>query len=198
MVAGEIGRERLHRGVGRTQVDGLHAGGVVGGAAVRQVVAIHRGEHHVLQPHQRYRVGHLGRLQRIEPAVRVAGGDRAEPAGARAHRAHQHQRGGAAAPALGDVGALGFGAYGVELVRAHDVGHFLVTRAAGQLHAQPWRLATDVGLMAVRIGLLAALDRTRALRTGELAAVRDGRVAGHEDAGWLDCRQCRAPRMRPP
>ena len=62
------------------------------GAAVRQVVAVDRGDHHVLQPQLFDRIGDVLRLERIERG-RQAGGDIAEGAGPRADLAHDHHGG---------------------------------------------------------------------------------------------------------
>src|SRR6185437_10298071 len=95
---------------------------------------------------------------------------RTELAGARAHRTHQHQGGGAPAPALGDVGTFRFRAYRRQLVCPHYVADFLVLGAGRQLHAQPRRLACRIGHAAQRTRTNAVLDRPRALRAGEFAA----------------------------
>ena len=183
----EIRRERLDRGVRHARMDGADAGGVVSGTEVRQVVAVHRRQHDIPEPHQGHRVGDVGRLHRIEPTARVAGVDRAELAGAGAHRTHQHQRGGAALPALGDIGTLGFGTNGGEPVRLDDVQDFLVPGTAGQPHAQPRRLALGIGNGAVGVGLDAVQHRRGSLRTEDLAAryraLRVGGFAHGLDAG---------------
>src|SRR5262249_31058176 len=57
--------------------------------------------------------GVLG-LLRIEPAMRVAGIHGAEAARPRAHRTHQHDRGGARIPTLADVRTVGLFAHGRE------------------------------------------------------------------------------------
>ena len=190
----EVGRQGLHRGVGHAAVDGADAGGVVAGAQVGQVVAVDRGQHHIAQIHQRHGVGHVGRLPRVQPALGVAGVDRAELAGARAHRTHQHQGGGAAAPAFGDVGALGFGAHGGQPVRLHDLHHVLVLGAGGQAHAQPRRLGPGVGQVAQGAGLDAVQHGARAVDGDDLAAGHRtwgaGRVAHGASVSRMKRRAC--------
>ena len=48
----EIRRERFDGDVWRAPLDGANGFGVVPGAAIRQIVAIHRGEHDVLELHE--------------------------------------------------------------------------------------------------------------------------------------------------
>ena len=115
----EIRRQRLDRGVGIESLDLADAGGEMRRAAVGQVVAIDRGEHHVLQLISCTVRRGVGRLLRIEPAARIAGVHGAEAAGARAHLAHQHDRGRAGVPAFTDVRALGFLAHRGEPMLAH-------------------------------------------------------------------------------
>ena len=115
---------------GRALLDRADAVRVVLRAAVRQVVAIHRREHDVLEAHELDGVRDVLRLLGIEPAARVAGIHRAEAAGARAHRAHQHDGGRAGVPALADVRALRFLADRGEPMLAHDALHGRETFAA--------------------------------------------------------------------
>ncbi len=180
--AGKIRGQRLDRGLRHARMDRAHAGRVMRGAAVGEVVAVDRGQHHVFEIHQRDRIGDVARFGMIEPALRIAGADRAEPARARAHLAHQHQGRGAAAPAFADVRAFRFGADRVQLVAAHDVTHFLELAATRQPHAQPRRLALDAAHQAVGVRADAVLDRAHAVG-GDVFAAALGRgrgfVAGH-------------------
>ena len=123
-------------------LDGADGRRIVRRAAVRQVVAVDRGEHDVVQAHQLDRAGDVLGLLGIEPAARIAGIDRAEAASARAHRPHQHDGGGAGVPAFADVRALGLLADGAQTVLAHDVLDGLEARAARQRRPQPGRLAS--------------------------------------------------------
>jgi hypothetical protein len=74
-------------------------------APVGQVVARYRGEHRELEPHVLDRLRDAPGLVRVERR-RDAASYGAEPAAARADVAQQHERRRAAAPALGDVGAV--------------------------------------------------------------------------------------------
>ena len=182
-VAGKVRGQRFHRGLRRALVNGLDAGRVVRCAAIGQIVAIDRGQHHVFQRHQCDRIGHLHRLQRIQPTVGIAGADRAELARTRAYRTHQHQRGGAAAPAFSDIRALGLGADRVELVRIDNVTHFLIARAGGQLYPQPCRFSLDIRHATGGVRTNAVHDRARTLRTGEFGpgrGVGKAGIVGHE------------------
>ena len=131
----------------------------------------------------------MRRLQWIEPTLRIAGADRAEAASARAHRPHQHQGGGATAPAFGDVGAFGLRTHRVQLVVAHHVADGFKTGAGRKLDAQPRWLAVHIRLHAVGVGADTALDCTGTLRTDEFAAVHgaDGNsrsFVGHADPNF--------------
>src|SRR5690606_37425317 len=63
--------------------------------------------------------GDAARLEGVDGAG-ASGGDRAEPAGAGAGVAEDHERGGAAAPAVPDVRAVGLLAHGMEFLLAHE------------------------------------------------------------------------------
>ena len=95
-------------------------GGEMGRAAVGQVVAVDRGDHHVLQPHLRHRLADARRFGGIERPG-LAGGDVAEGAGPGADLAHDHHGRVRLLPALADVGAAGLLADGDQAVLAHDV-----------------------------------------------------------------------------
>ena len=110
------------------------------GALVRQVVAIHRGDDGVAQPHARDRARHAGGLQRIVPRG-ATGLDIAEPAAPRAGVAEDHERRGAPLPALPDVGAGGLLAHGVQLLVADQLRERAVALPSGRRHLQPRRLA---------------------------------------------------------
>src|SRR5581483_3238714 len=77
----------------------------VRGPAIGDVVTVDRGDDDVLQLHLRRRLGDTKRLEGVRRRVRLAGVDVAVPARARARVAEDLERRGAAAPALGDVGA---------------------------------------------------------------------------------------------
>ena len=74
----------------------------------------------------------------------AAGLDRAEVAGARADVAEDHDGGGAAGPALAEVGALRALADGVELVFVHERADGVVAGAAGKFGAEPGRFTRGV------------------------------------------------------
>ena len=69
----EIRRQRFDGDVRRAPLDGANRSGVVRGAAIRQVVAIHRGEHDVLELHELDAARGVLGLLRVEPAARIAG-----------------------------------------------------------------------------------------------------------------------------
>ncbi len=89
----------------------------VAGAAVRQVVAVDRGDHRVAQAHARRTASATcSGSSASTPGAGPAGGHRAEAAAPGADLAQDHERRGAVlAPALVDVGAAGLLADRVEL-----------------------------------------------------------------------------------
>jgi len=130
-VAREVARQRLDEdlapaALAALRLDARDRLGEVVRAAVRQVVAVHRRQHHVAEPPAPQRLGRvlgLVRVQRREALPRLLALarrlDRAEAAAARARVAHQHdgrRRRGlvAAAPALADVGAARLLAHRVQ------------------------------------------------------------------------------------
>ena len=160
----EIGRQRLDRGCGIEALDLAHARREVRGAAVGQVVAIHRRQHDVLELHQLHGARGIGRFVGIEPATRVAGIDGAEAAGARADLAHQHDRGGAGIPALADVRALRFLADRGEAVFAHGLLDRFEAATRRHRCPQPAGLAARRRhRRARRSGLDAVTDRRKPL-----------------------------------
>src|ERR1700746_973954 len=90
----------------------------------------------VSQPHPRDAAGDASRLERIIPG-RLARLDVAEPAPARARVAEDHERRGAALPALNDVGAGGILADGVAVLLADQLGQLAVALSAGGGHLEP-------------------------------------------------------------
>nr|GEU28320.1 hypothetical protein [Tanacetum cinerariifolium] len=144
--AAEVGHQhfdlrqwRLVLGLG----DALHE---VGGAAVAQVVAVHRGDHHVAQAQLGDGVGQVGRFADVE-RVGTAVAHVAERAAAGALVAHDHERGRALAEAFADVGAAGLFAHGHQLVLAQDVLDFIeAARRRGALDPDPLRLLEALDL----------------------------------------------------
>ena len=107
------------------------------GAAVAQVVAVHAGDHHILELELGDGFGQvvgLVHIQRVRPAM----ADVAERAAPRALVAHDHEGGRALAKALADVGARGLFTHRHQLVGAQDVLDLIKpgARAAG-LDANP-------------------------------------------------------------
>ena len=105
-----------------------------------QLVARDGGDDRVLEAHEPDRLGHAARFVAIELGG-AAGLHRAKAAAARADVAEDHDRGRLARPAFAEVRALRAFAHGVELVLVDDASRLLVNRAAGNLGAQPRRLA---------------------------------------------------------
>jgi hypothetical protein len=140
------------------------------GAAVEEVVAVDHREHHVREIELGERARRVLGLARIDDAARISRGDRAEAAAARARLAEDHDRRGALAPALADVGAARLFADGVEIEPTERALERLVPLAAREPDTQPVRLLArqrrDLGGVLRR----RLLGHARTLRPGP----RDG------------------------
>ena len=73
---------------------------------IRQIVAVHAGDDHVVELHVRDGLGDVARLVGVRWGRVSSRRDRAEATPARARVAEHHERCGAAVPALTDVRAL--------------------------------------------------------------------------------------------
>ncbi len=131
LLALEVGGEHLDLAAGRLAADLADDADEGGGALVGQVVAVDGGDDRVAQAHARDRARDAGGLERVVPGG-LAGLDVAEAAAARAGVAEDHERGGAALPALADVRAGGLLADGVQVLRADQLGQLAVALAAGR------------------------------------------------------------------
>ena len=109
-----------------------------------------------------HRLRHPQRLERVVVG-RLAGLDVAEAAAARAGVAEDHERGGAALPALADVRAGGLLADGVQVLALDHPAQLAVGGAAGRRALEPGRLA-----LAERAHL--AHSRARVRRRGSSAS----------------------------
>ncbi len=136
----KVRRENFHSGVRALVMNGAHGGCPDAGAAVRQVVAGHRGNDDMLEVHLPDAVRDAGWLAEIGFG-RATGGNVAEGAGAGAHIAEDHDGCGAAAPALAHIWALGGLAHGVQVVPVHVLTRGHVTGPIGELGAEPIRFA---------------------------------------------------------
>ncbi|MNQ93149.1 hypothetical protein D3C85_1085990 [compost metagenome] len=139
--AAEVRGQDLDAGLGAVLADLLDAVGEVLGTAVAQIVAVHRGDDHVFQPHLLDGERQLLRLFGIQ-CQRAAVGHVAEGAAAGADGAHDHEGGRAVVEALRQVGAGGLFTYRVQLVLAQgalDMLDLLARRR--QLDPHPVRLA---------------------------------------------------------
>ena len=108
-----------------------------------KIVTIHRGQHDVFESHQLHGACAVGGSSASSQPCGIARVDRAEATGARAHRAHQHQRRGPGIPTLADVRALGFFAYGREPVLFDDGADGIEAVTRRHRRAQPLRLAAQ-------------------------------------------------------
>ena len=143
-VAAEIGGEDLDEQPGdRGELpDRL---GEVRGAPVREIVAVDRRHHHVLQTHRLDRLGEPPRLLRIE-GIRRPVRHRAVGAVPGADVAEDQEGGGPVVPAVPDVGAVRFLAHRVQLEVPHQMPDLRVGLTPRRLHLEPRRLADgDLG-----------------------------------------------------
>ncbi|MNO78209.1 hypothetical protein D3C76_693380 [compost metagenome] len=119
--------------------DLAQAVGEVLGTAVAQVVAVHRGDHHVLQAQVGDGDGQAFRLVDVQ-WLRTAVADVAERATTGADVTHDHEGRGTAGEALAEVRAGGFLAYAVQLVLAQQLLDAVDFRRYRDAHANPVRL----------------------------------------------------------
>ena len=136
IVAVKIGYERFHPAAGDGGAHLFDAGGKDAGAAVGQVIAVHRGDDAVLQPHPLDGGGQPEGFAQVQ-GIGASAGYGAVGAGAGADVAQDHKGGGGAFPALADVGAAGFLADGVQPAVAHQLLQFNIAGAAGHWHFEP-------------------------------------------------------------
>lgn len=90
------------------------------------------------QTHDLHRLRHPRRFAEVQFG-RLAGIDRAEPAGARASAAKDHDRRDAPVPAFAQVGTLGALANRVQLVRLHQPHQMIERLPSGNLGPEPRR-----------------------------------------------------------
>src|SRR5205823_8599358 len=96
------------------------------------------------QPHALHGLRHAQRLQRVD-RLRLAGLDVAEPAATGARVAEDHERRGAAVPALADVRARRLLAHRVELVALDQPLELEEAGPTGRADLEPRGLALAIG-----------------------------------------------------
>ncbi len=107
--------------------------------AVGKIIAIHRGDHDMVQTKLLHGQRNMLRLGRIERAGHSRL-DVAEGAGAGAGVTHDHEGRVLLVPAFADVGAARFLAYGDEAVFLDDVAGVGIAARIRRAHANPVRL----------------------------------------------------------
>src|ERR687894_630811 len=119
-VALEVGGEDLDGAARDFGADRAYRPGEDGGPAIREFIAIHAGDHGVLEAHLLCGVGDAVGLVEVELGG-LAGQNGAEPARAGADVAEDHEGRRAVVPTLPDVRAAGLLADGVEVQAAHGL-----------------------------------------------------------------------------
>ena len=132
--------QHLDAGGGTRRAYRPDAGREVGGTAVGEIVAVHRGDHHVSQPEFGDRGRQAGGLVGVH-RIGTAGVDVAERAGARAGAPQNHHAGVPSRPALVEVGAGGFLAARVETQALYQRPGLLQCGALPQPDLEPGGLA---------------------------------------------------------
>ena len=132
----EIGNKELNYGVGILRADGLHRGGPMAGAAVREVVARHGCYDDIPEFHQCDAFGHAGGLSGVggEGTSRSGGAEAAAP---RADVAQNHEGRGPPAPAFRLVGAHAAATDRVQPVLLDDMPHLGPFRGTVEPDLQP-------------------------------------------------------------
>ena len=138
-VALEVRDEDLDAEVGLTPFELTDGGGKNCRATVVQVVAGHRGDHHVAQVEPRDGLGQAHRLAPVH-GPRAAGFDVAEATVARTGVAQKEKRRRAEfAPALANIGTGRLFADRVQPLLAHELLQLLEVRPMRKRHLQPLR-----------------------------------------------------------
>ena len=140
----EVGNQQFDAAGRRLAADGEDGGGEDPRAAVGQIVAVHRGDHHVLQAELAHGVSHAFGLLTILPGG-LAMSHRAVSAVSRADIAEDHERRRRVLPALADVRAMCLLAHGVQVPLPHQALQSDVVRASGRAHLEPRRLGRGCG-----------------------------------------------------
>ena len=142
-VSFEIRHEDFDRGVRAAVTDGANGHGPDSSPAIGKLVAGDTSDNAVLEIHLRDGVGDAGGFTEVE--LRGATGlDCAEIAGPRADVSEDHHGGGAAGPALAQVGALSALADCMEFVFVDQFARGEVAGAGGQFGTEPGRFARGV------------------------------------------------------
>ena len=104
LAVAEIGGQHLQTEIRHPLAQATQGGSEDSGTTVGELVAVDRGEHHVIQIHLRDSIDHPARLVFIQRTW-LTGLHRAETAGTGTGVTQQHEGGGASAPALAAIGA---------------------------------------------------------------------------------------------
>ncbi len=132
----KIGHQHLDTASGEALANGADGEREQLRAAVLAVVAIDAGDHGELEVERGARLGHPARLVVIDGEGRALLHG-AESAATRAHIAQDHEGGGAAVPAVTDVGARGALADGVQVELLHEFLQVVIVLADRRGGAQP-------------------------------------------------------------
>jgi hypothetical protein len=140
--AQKVGGQHLSRCAGRTATDRGDGASEMLGAAVIEIIAIDGGDDHVREAQRRHGFADALGFMRVEQ-IGPAGCDITEGAGPRADPPQDHDGRMPLLPALADIRAGCFFAYGVERELAHEPPRGLVFRRNRRFDAQPVGLARD-------------------------------------------------------
>ena len=140
----KVGRQNLDRRVGRAVAHGADRLGEMLRPTIVKVVAVDRGDDHMLEAKRLDRMGDAARLEHIK-RIGPPGRDVAEGTAAGADLAHDHHGGVALAPAFADIGAARLFADRHQPVRLQDVARGLVTGRGRRLDPDP------IGLFRLRL-----------------------------------------------
>ena len=141
--AAEVGDQDLDDRTGAL-ADLLDDHGEDRAAAILQIIARHRRDDRVTQVHPGDGLGDATWLVPVHEAVRLARGDRAETAAARAQLTQDHDRGGAARPAVTEVRTARLLAHRDELLLAQQRLRLAIVALPGELDLEPWRQTLEL------------------------------------------------------
>ena len=103
----EIGDQCLDQQFGAPLPDRPDSPGELPGAPIGEIIPVNAGDHHIEQFLRRQQLGDMIRFVMIEESCRIPARNIAEATGPGAHITEYHHRGGSAAPAFTQIGAIG-------------------------------------------------------------------------------------------
>ena len=131
------------------------------GPAIGDIITVHRGDDHMVQPQFLDRIGHAARFKDIQRLGRFAGGNVAKGTGAGANFAHDHHGGMALGPAFAHIRATCLFANGHQFMFTHNVAGGFIAFGGRGLDPDPIGF---LGLRRIRAALFFRMTLGRNLQ----------------------------------